>query len=147
MKPTHPVTPDKETRKHVGRVGASAFVIGLSATGAVFFSAGEAPAAPAKTENADRAAAQTVQKELNVKWSEVKKTSGGIAFTSRAYAEALGLDRRAVVQALQTKFRGIRDEQIRVVGNQIFIADPAILPSQIFENLCLNVTLNLCKKS
>ena len=139
-----------------GVVGATALVIGLSATGAVFFSTGAT--AGSEKVNGKPAAQRTVVKNLGVKWKDVKATSEGVQFTSHAYAEGLAIDRQAVVGALQRKYPGLKDEQIKVAGDEIYIANPQMRgmavkqgggspADNIFENLCIHITLNLCRKA
>ena len=148
MKPVKIATAIDGSSVKKGLAGATALVIGLSATGAVFFTTGEA-AAQAKAPNAPAAtspAPRTVEKDLAVKAKDVKRSKTGIEFTSRDYAEAFTQDRRSVVAALQKRYPSIKDEQIKVAGNQIFIANPHVPgpANEIFENFCIHLTINLC---
>jgi len=157
MKQVSEATPDARKRARIG--GQTAFVIGLSATGAVFFSAAHAQPAPFNGtdrgehsgrvigEHSDRVIPRKVEKDLRVSARDIKREAGGIQFTSRDYAEALNMDRASVVRALQTNYPGIRDEQIKVAGDRIFIGNGGGAAMTIFDNLCLHVTLNICRKS
>lgn len=149
MKQVSEATPDARKRARIAR--QTAFVIGLSATGAVFFSAAHAQPAPFKGtdrgEHSGRVIPRKVEKDLRVSARDIKREAGGIEFTSRDYAEALNMDRASVVRALQMNYPGIRNEQIRVTGDRIFIGNGGGPAMTIFENLCLHVTLNICSKS
>lgn len=134
--------------KYAGMAGQAAFVIGLSATGAVFFSPAEAaePAA-ADRATAERAIPRQIEKTLRIPTRDVRRVRGGIEFDSRDYAEALSMDRQAVVRGLQTLIPGLKGDQIKVRGNRIFIGNDGEPPALKIENLCLVIKLNLCGKS
>ena len=134
--------------KYASMAGQAAFVIGLSATGAVFFTPAEArqPAANgADMAKAERTIPRQVEKSLRVSTRDVRRVRGGIEFASRDYAEALSMDRQAVVRGLQTLIPGLNGDQIKVRGSQIFIGNVGEPQLVKIENLCLHVTLNLCK--
>lgn len=148
------------TARRVQTATAAAVVVGLSATGAVYFSVGDAHAVPAISEHqsdrADRSGRsdlqrrvpRTVERTLRVRRKNVRVRPDGVEFVSKAYAAAFNTDRESVVRALSQKYSWIDARRITVRGNRIFIGsgggggDEA----KIFENLCLVIKLNLCKK-
>ena len=138
---------------------AAALVVGLSATGAVYFSLSGAHAATAVSDNrSDTASARgqndlgrhvprTVERDLRVRRKDIRVRRDGIEFVSRDYAEALNTDRTSVVRALSRKYPWIDIDRIIVRGTRIFIGGGGDGgPQAIFENLCLHITLNICKK-
>ncbi|HEY0105419.1 MAG TPA: hypothetical protein VGB91_04990 [Rhizomicrobium sp.] len=148
-------------KRRTSLAGATAVVVGLSATGAVFFSVADTQAAPYGEQHADRGDhrgwkahgdryfPRTVQRDLRVSRDDIRRRRGGIEFVSSDYADALSTDRDAVVRALGRKYPWLDADRIMVRGDKIFIGNsgggPASFPK--FENLCLSITLNLCKKS
>lgn len=136
----------------------AAIVVGLSATGAVYFSLGDAHAASAVSAAADqggrsgvkRQLPRTVERDLRVRREAIKFRRDGVEFVSRAYADALNTDRESVVRALSQKYAWIDPRRITVRGNRIFIGSSsggAEAAKNIFENLCLVLKFNIkCKK-